>query len=158
MSLTHGSHITYLGGRFLAKTATGTELSLSISRPTNSTPPLPPVPQKRPLKNRAPPKLRFGCNCGSKVFKPETHPHKRSKNDSPDVARKYTASNNRRNNRSGGKEMTRKTGTMLAKTAGHDTCGCKFSIAEDDGGFVFAAASEVHSTSIMCPFKTDQLA
>jgi hypothetical protein len=33
--------------------------------------------------------------------------------------------------------MTRKTGTMLAKTAGQDTCGYKFGIAEDAGGFVF---------------------
>jgi hypothetical protein len=70
-------------------------------------------------------------------------------NDSPDAAQKYTATNNRRNNRSGGKEMTRKTGTMLAKTTGHGTCGCKFSIAEDAGVF-FAVAWEVHSTSIMC--------
>jgi hypothetical protein len=33
--------------------------------------------------------------------------------------------------------MTRKTGTMLAKTVGQDTCGCKFSIDEDAGGYFF---------------------
>jgi hypothetical protein len=155
-NLTHGHHITYHGG-WMAKTArTGTEVALSIARPTDSPPPLPPVRQKIILKIRALPKYRFGCNQ-SKVFKPETWAHKLSRNDLPDVARKYTATNNRHNNRTGGKEMTPKTGTMLVKTAGHNPCGCKFSIAED-AGIYFAVAWEVHSTSIMCQLKMELLA
>jgi hypothetical protein len=50
------------------------------------------------------------------------------------------ASNNRLNNQAGGKAMTpitHKTGTTCARTAGEDTCPCKFSITKDQWGYYF---------------------
>jgi hypothetical protein len=95
-----------------------------------------PNPKKRRqyVRKKQPPKFRFGCNR-SKVFKSEPASKKSKLQSAP--PREYSASNDRRNNRPGGKAMPRKTGTTRATLAGHDTCSCRFFISGDSRGYYF---------------------
>jgi hypothetical protein len=106
----NGSRMTYRGGRvkMLPTLDAAAEAAAVVVATT---------PNKRTKKHKEPPKYRFACSRG-RVYRPEQRPEKLK-------------------NRQGGMAVTRKTGTTYAKTAGDDTCSCKFSIAEDTWGYYF---------------------
>jgi hypothetical protein len=87
--------------------------------------------KKRSLNKHPALPSRCGFACQrSRVCRPEKRAGKRSK-QAATLPRKFTASNDRKNNRENGKALPRKTGASMAVTAGFHTCPFKFGVTKD---------------------------